>query len=190
MTDLDNPHRRIVIASLVWAGIAVLSVPPAMALKLSRKKVGSDRQLYTPIGPKERCPVCGMFVAPFPKWITQVKHRDGSHHSFDGVKCMMRFHLDPQQFDKRWKKDDLRLLWVRDYYTLKFVRADKAWFVVGSDVHGPMGHELIPFVDERSAGVFLSDHHGIKIIRIREITTALLDHLDNARKSLWLKGTK
>ena len=41
-----------------------------------------------------------------------------------------------------------------------------------------MGHELIPFKNEKSAKTFLEEHHGKKIVRFNEITGKMLMKLD------------
>jgi len=158
--------------------------PDAYALDLSRKKKKTEKKLYITVTKKDRCPVCGMFVHPYQKWITQIQFKDNSHHSFDGMKCMCRLYIDPEKYEPTKKKQDFKLVLVRDYYTLKFIRHDKAFYVVGSDVFGPMGHELIPFSSEKDAGTFLSDHNGLKILRFDEIDTELLDKLDKAKKTV------
>ncbi|MGQ9653410.1 MAG: nitrous oxide reductase accessory protein NosL, partial [Thermodesulfobacteriota bacterium] len=35
-------------------------------------------------GPKDKCPVCGMFVAKYPDWTAQVLFKDGRSVFFDG----------------------------------------------------------------------------------------------------------
>ncbi|MBF0290099.1 MAG: nitrous oxide reductase accessory protein NosL [SAR324 cluster bacterium] len=157
---------------------------PSWALKLNRKKKESSQ---ISLGKKERCPVCGMFVKPYPKWITQMQFKDKSHHSFDGMKCFAKFYFNPEQYDHTKNKADFDALWVRDYYTLHFIRHDHAHYVVGSDVLGPMGHELIPFKDKKSAEIFFNDHHGVQIVPFERITPALLVKLDNARKTIRLE---
>lgn len=181
-----NRNRRNFIKILVFSGTGLLLISDIWALDLSRKKKKTERQLYIPLSKKERCPVCGMFVRPYPKWITQVQFEDGSHYSFDGMKCMCRFFINPEKFDTTRKKRDIKLILVRDYYTLKFIRHDTAFYVVGSDVLGPMGHELIPFDSEKNAGTFLTDHNGLKILRFHEINSELLDKLDKAKKTVTL----
>jgi copper chaperone NosL len=76
---------------------------------------------------------------------------------------------------------------VRDYYTLKFIRHDTAFYVVGSDVFGPMGHELIPFDSKKNAATFMIDHHGLKILRFNQINPELLDKLDKAKRTVNLE---
>jgi len=128
-----------------------------------------------------------MFVHPYQKWITQVQFKDGSHHSFDGMKCMSRFVIDPEKYKAKETRQDIKLILVRDYYKLKFIQHDTAFYVVGSDVIGPMGHELIPFENKRQATTFMSDHNGQKILQFENINSELLDKLDNAKKTLNLE---
>ena len=177
--------RRIFLSSLLVLGMGLCEANSLFALSLKRKRVQA-KNLLMPVSDKERCPVCGMFVRPYPKWITQIQFRDGHHHSFDGMKCFCRFYFDARKFDDRHTAADFTKLLVRDCYTLKFIDHDKAYYVIGSDVLGPMGHELIPFESRERAKIFLIDHRGLKIIRFNEVTTELLDRLDHARKTLVL----
>jgi len=78
-----NRNRRNCIKILVFSGMGLLLVPDTWALDLSRKKKKTQRQLYITVTKKDRCPVCGMFVHPYQKWITQIQFKDGSHHSFN-----------------------------------------------------------------------------------------------------------
>ncbi|MBW2146603.1 MAG: nitrous oxide reductase accessory protein NosL [Deltaproteobacteria bacterium] len=179
-------HRRNCIKILVVSGTGLLIVPDIWALELHRRNRKTERQPYITVTKKDRCPVCGMFVHPYQKWITQIQFKDGSHHSFDGMKCMCRFFINPGKYDSTKKKQDIKLVLVRDFYTLKFIRHDTAFYVVGSDVFGPMGHELIPFDSKKNAGTFLADHNGLKIFRFHEINSELLDKLDKAKKTVVL----
>ena len=49
---------------------------------------------------------------------------------------------------------------------------------MGSDVFGPMGRELIPFVKESEARDFLQDHKGKKILRFSDVIPVDLRSLD------------
>lgn len=181
-----NRNRRNGIKLLVFSSM-MLFVPNIWALDLTRKKKSTERKLYISVTKKDRCPVCGMFVHPYPKWITQVQFKDGSHHSFDGMKCMSRFYFNPGKFNPDRKARDIKRILVRDYYTLKFIQHETAFYVVGSDVLGPMGHELIAFDSKKNAETFLKDHNGSKIFPFREIHPELLDRLDKAKKSVDLE---
>ncbi len=122
--------------------------------------------------PKDaKCPVCGMWVAKYPKWIAMIDLGKEKLY-FDGVKDMMKFYLDPKRF--KHQKEKVLGVWVTDYYTLKTIDAHKAYFVTGSNVYGPMGEELIPFTTKTDAQEFLHDHHGKAIVTFSEITPKLL----------------
>ncbi len=177
----------LVLSSIALLFVALLFAPNTWALDLGRKKKSAEIKLYITVTKKDRCPVCGMFVHPYQKWITQIQFTDGSHHSFDGMKCMCRLYLDPGKYDATKQRRDIELVLVRDYYTLDFIRHDAAFYVVGSDVFGPMGHELIPFDSQKNAGTFLTDHNGLKILRFNQIHPELLDKLDKAKKTLNLE---
>ncbi len=125
---------------------------------------------------RSRCPVCGMFVAKYPHWLTQVNMSDGQTQFFDGVKDMMAYYFGPQQFGA---EDGTAVdeLYVRDYYSLEWIDGRKALYVIGSDVYGPMGHELIPFADQTGAMNFQKDHHGSDIYSFSEITSELIESL-------------
>jgi len=181
-----NDIKKLSFSMMALFFVTLLFIPESWALDLKRKKNKTEKTHYITVTKKDRCPVCGMFVHPYQKWITQIQFKDGSHHSFDGMKCMCRIYIDPIKFDPTKKKEDIKHILVRDYYTLKFVRHDTAFYVVGSDVIGPMGHELIPFGSKKDATTFLVDHNGLKILRFHEIDTELLDKLDKAKKTITL----
>ncbi|QFR49517.1 hypothetical protein FJR48_07135 [Sulfurimonas lithotrophica] len=131
----------------------------------------------------EKCPVCGMFTYKYPKWAAQIfyKHdRHEHHYSFDGVKDMMKFYFDPMKWGdyKTSTKESISKILVTDYYSQKAIDAKEAYYVIGSDVYGPMGDELIPFKKLEDAEVFSMDHKGKKIVQFRDIKEKEVYELD------------
>ena len=61
---------------------------------------------------------------------------------------------------------------------MKRLDARRAWFVLGGDVHGPMGKELVPFGKEADALEFLADHRGTRVLRFAEVTGEVLKGLE------------
>ncbi len=124
-----------------------------------------------------RCSVCGMFVAKYPNWLTQI-HYDNLEQArfFDGVKDMMSFYFNPERYEGPPQKT-IKDIYVKDYYSLNWFLAKDAFYVVGSDVYGPMGHELIPFESKDAAESFSKDHHGKEIFTFDKITPELIDSL-------------
>ena len=130
------------------------------------------------VAKKERCPVCGMFVAKYQPWIAQMVFGDGQVAMFDGCKDLLAFFFEPQKYggDKGVQTAEI---WVKGYYTQEWLDGRKALYVVGSDVYGPMGHEFIPFQSIEAARNFKKDHHGRQIVPFAEITLEMV----NARRS-------
>lgn len=124
---------------------------------------------YIKVSKDEKCPICGMFVYKYPKWAAQIFYGE-KHYSFDGVKDMMKYYFD--------HKENISKMLVSDYYSQKAIDASKAYYVIGSDVYGPMGHELIPFKNESEAKTFSMDHKGTKILKFEEITSEEVYKLD------------
>lgn len=116
-----------------------------------------------------RCSVCGMFVAKYPAWVTKIVHKEGATLYFDGVKDMMVYFLHPEKYGAQPDNPVLEV-WLQDYYSLNWLDAKKAFFVIESDVYGPMGHEFIPFSSKEAALSFSKDHQGKKILTFEQIT--------------------
>ncbi len=134
---------------------------------------------------REKCPVCGMFVAKYPRWVAQLIFIQEEHEhkfSFDGVKDLMKFYFNP----KKWLGNisheinikNIKNILVTDYYSQRPIDGRKAFYVVGSDVYGPMGNELIPFEKKEEAKIFKKDHNGLKIISFDKILEKEVYKLD------------
>jgi len=128
---------------------------------------------------KDKCPVCGMFVAKYPDWIAMVVFKDNSRRYFDGPKDLFKYLADLKQYEPGKGQKDIGAVLVNDYYAVKSINGFEAYYVVGSDVLGPMGRELIPFEREQDAKEFMQDHRGGKILRFNEVTPVVLKTLDH-----------
>jgi nitrous oxide reductase accessory protein NosL len=120
-----------------------------------------------------------MFVYKYPDWTAQIIFKDGSGVFFDGAKDMFKYYLDRRKFEPGGKPGkEIAAVYVLEYYGMKTIDAAGAYFVVGSDVYGPMGHELIPLATKNDAETFKIDHNGKEILRFQEITRKVIDKLD------------
>lgn len=117
----------------------------------------------------EKCPVCGMFLYKYPTWLSRINYKEKSL-GFDGIKDMMKYYFEHQE--------GVEEILVQAYYTRKTLEAREAFFVIGSDVYGPMGDELLAFEDEKSARRFMVDHKGRELLRFDEITQERVYRLD------------
>ena len=123
------------------------------------------------VEPNEKCPVCGMFVAKYDQWLTQIINANEKPLVFDGVKDMMAYYFNAELYGGASDLTQAEI-WVRNYYTLDYIDGRSALYVVGSDVLGPMGDELIPFSSLKEAENFKKDHQGTDILGFDEITAA------------------
>lgn len=151
----------------ILAAILLLAGTPAF---------GGERLPPGP-GEREKCPVCGMFVAKYPDFLSAVRFPDGTHLYFDGPKDLFRFTLGMKRYAPARRPEEVEAVFVKDYYSLEFIDGRKAFYVSGSDVYGPMGRELVPFGREKDAAQFLKDHKGKSLFRFGEITGEILEGL-------------
>ena len=161
MTDLRHPLAAL--AAVVLLATAAGASPPKA----------------DPPGRDAKCPVCGMFVAKYPDWVAGVVFTDGRTAWFDGSKDLFKFLLKPERYDPARRADQVARIFVTDYYAVTRVDAHQAFFVIGSDVFGPMGTELVPFATEAAAREFLADHKGKAILRFAEVDAATIKQLQD-----------
>jgi len=130
------------------------------------------------VSKKDKCPVCGMFVAKYPDFLAQIIFSDGSYAFFDGTKDMFKYFFDLKKYNASKNLSDITSIYVTDYYNMSLIDGRKAWYVIGSDVFGPMGRELMPFAQETDGKVFMKDHSGKKMIRFEAVTPDIIKALE------------
>ncbi|GBC61916.1 nitrous oxide reductase accessory protein NosL [Desulfonema ishimotonii] len=131
-----------------------------------------------PPSARTKCPVCGMFVAKYPDWVGVITFKDGAGDYFDGAKDLFKYYFNLKKYKPGKKPSDIEAIHVTEYYDMKLVNARDAFFVIGSDVYGPMGRELIPFTTRADAAEFMKDHRGKKILRFDAVTPSVIAGLD------------
>jgi len=129
-------------------------------------------------GPGDKCPVCGMFVAKYSDFVSQLQFRDGGVLFFDGPKDLFKYYLGVVPARPGRKPADVAAVYVTSYYTLALIDGRAAYYVAGSNVFGPMGRELVPFEKEAEAREFSKDHKGKAILRFKEVTSVVVKELD------------
>ncbi len=145
----------------------LISLVP-LALILTLHHAGAAE--FVPPKRSDKCPVCGMFVYKYPEWVAEIIFQDKSYAVFDGTKDMLKYYFDMARYDPQKDRDDIAAIYVTEYYSNRIMPADDLFFVLGSDVLGPMGHELIPVKGEEAAQTFLQEHGGNRMLRFDEIT--------------------
>ncbi len=129
-------------------------------------------------GARDKCPVCGMFVSKYPDWVASMADQKGKVFFFDGVKDLYKFYFTPEKYGYKENPGAWQNIFVTDYYDIRPIAGRTAFYVIGSDVYGPMGKELIPFAKKEDAQEFLQDHGGTRIISFDEVTRSLVLSMD------------
>ena len=145
----------------------------AVSIYLFDPTLAADKSKMIEVPEDAKCPVCGMFVAKYPKWVAQIVFEDAHKHYFDGVKDMMKFYFNPTKYHAH-SDEKISQINVTDYYSLESIDGKKAFYVIGSNIYGPMGEELIPFKKEDEAKKFMTDHFGKKVLSFDEIKEEFL----------------
>lgn len=115
-----------------------------------------------------RCKLCGMRIDPASPWRTDIVEADGEVTSYDAPRCALAV------FTRNGGQG--KTLRVQDYYDRRTLDAKDVRFLLGGDVLGPMGPDLVP-VDPSRASKFIQDHGAERALRIDEITPAILERL-------------
>ena len=172
--DPKSASRRALLAGLPAAALMVGLVP-----RIARADA-STMDLPAP-GPRDACPVCGMFPAKYPDWVATILWQDGLAVHFDGAKDFFKYLADLEKYAPGRTRDQIAGMGVTEYYGVTRVDAQEALFVIGSDVYGPMGHELVPLATEPDAADYMRDHAGKRLVGFAEVTPDMLAGLDKGQ---------
>lgn len=143
-----------------------------MALFAASLQAG-EKHAPKPISKSERCPVCGMYPAHYPKWHSQILFKDGEHSSFDSPKEMFRFVHNMAKYDKHHGAADIGMIYVPDFETGSWLEARQAFFVIGSKAKGPMGDDLPAFASKEEAAEFMKGSGG-DVLTFQQVTPAVV----------------
>ena len=112
-----------------------------------------------------RCKHCGMRIDPSSQWRTELLGDDGKVTAFDAPRCALQ----------SWRSGatPAQSIRVQEYYDRVSRDGADVRFIVGGDVIGPMGPDLVP-VDPPRASKFIQDHAADRALRLDEITPQVL----------------
>jgi nitrous oxide reductase accessory protein NosL len=106
------------------------------------------------------CPMCGMNLKMFHKTHHRVIFKDGTQRGYCSLHCAAIVH--------KKMKDQIAKVEVADFVTDEIISADKAFYLVGSDLPGVMTVvSKKAFSSEVDAKKYQNDHGG-KIVRFEE----------------------
>jgi hypothetical protein len=112
-----------------------------------------------------RCKHCGMRIDPTSAWHAELIGDDGKVTPFDTPRCALT----------SWRSGTTpaRSIRVQEYYDRKTRDGSELRFVIGGDVVGPMGPDLVP-IDPPRSSKFIQDHGADRALKLDEITPQVL----------------
>ena len=140
-----------------------------------------------PDGPKldltQKCPVCGMIIGGKDGQGVTVTYKDGRAAGFAGVaaavfkdghvvgfegaRCLFIYNSVPEKYSI--SVATIARQYVTDFLSKKMIELPKAFLVLGSNVKGPMGYELVAFSSVQEASKFASENDGKWIVQLHEV---------------------
>lgn len=174
-------HRNKTSRRQLLLGAAALGALGLVGIKTSVARAGAATIELPKPGPYDSCTVCGMFPARYPDWVATIKYQDGHAHHFDGAKDFFKHLLDMKKYAKGYRHEQIVGMGVTGYYATEMIDAREAFYVTGSDVLSPMGHDLIPHPDDYDAKEFIKDHKGKHILTFDQVTLPILQGLDDGK---------
>jgi nitrous oxide reductase accessory protein NosL len=127
------------------------------------------------------CPVCGMLVSKYPNWAATLVWADGRAAHFDGAKDLFQYLANLKKYAPGRRAETISAMVVTEFYDLKRIPAKTAYYIIGSDVKGPMGHEFVPLATRADADEFLEEHKGKRILQFDQVTAEIIDQVDRGR---------
>jgi nitrous oxide reductase accessory protein NosL len=134
-------------------------------LEKKRKKKGK----FVVPSEEDRCAVCNMLPAKYPKDNAQLLMPDKKRFHFCSRQCMFEFVNDPKKHGAT--DTGVGAVWVHDNTSGRFIFGKNAYYVVGSKVLGPMGYAAIPFDLKSNAMAFAKSNGGV-VLKFQQITPA------------------
>jgi nitrous oxide reductase accessory protein NosL len=172
---------------------------PTLVSVLFSSVLSAADSLRLPDGSKidlaAECPVCGMVIGGTERQGASVTFKDGrlvgfhgvaaavfkDGHTvgFEGARCLFIYNSVPQNYNVDVK--DIARQFVTDFTTKKIIDLSKAFLVLGSNVKGPMGYELIPFSSKEDASKFATENEGKWIVQLHEVTRSIEDRQETKK---------
>jgi copper chaperone NosL len=115
-----------------------------------------------------RCKHCGMKIDPSSAWRAELVAADGTVTAFDTPRCALTSWRSGATLAKTIR--------VQEYYDRQMRDGGAVRFVIGGDVVGPMGPDIVP-VDPARSSKFIQDHGADRALLLEEVTSQILSSI-------------
>ena len=143
-------HRLTILTAFLWA--VLLGCGPH----------GRGTTLKISYG-RDVCSECRMIISD-PQFTAVFSDANGEIFKFDDIGCM-------KLYEER-NRPEVKVMWVRDYASQKWLDGSKAFFVFSKSLVTPMGHGIAAFGSKDGALNFLKEREG-RIVPWEEMTKVI-----------------
>ncbi len=135
---------------------------------------GLDPLVPRAVPAEARCPVCGMYPARHPRWAAQVVFKDGATHFFDSPVDLFGFMNGVGRHSSPYTMKEAAAQFVTDFETGEWVAAERAFYVSGSSIVGPMRDADLPAFARREAAETFVRERGGSVLSFADVTPELI----------------
>lgn len=167
MQDAHARSRRDFLGALGRSALGTFAFACATACGGERDEAAAQHHGHGG-GGAGRCALCGMRVTRGGAFSAGAREAGGAEVLFDSVKCMFRW---------LGQHADARDPWCTEHLSRTERPARELFYVVGTDLEGPMGADLVPLDTREHAEQIRASHHGTQVLAFDEVTSAVLDEL-------------
>ncbi len=146
--------RWVFITLIIIIGAACTSQPSGYTWSELKPQEIPDRA---------RCPECGMYVKDYENWASQALLNNKEVVFFDDPGDLIIYY--------KKNKENIVKMYIRDYYSQKWVDAEKAFYVTSARIPTPMGFGIVPFEKKEDAEAFKKDYIAGNIVTFEELVS-------------------
>jgi nitrous oxide reductase accessory protein NosL len=156
-----------IFAALLFVGCADSATATPKHSKTRFQTVSAEQAILVQKGQgRDSCIICGMHLQAFYKTNHAADTKTGTKKQYCSIHCVVH--------DNEINKTDLLNLKVVDTNSLKFIRADKAFYVVGSSKPGTMSRTSKYAFAKKSEAEAFSKKFGGKIMNLHDTYTVAM----------------
>lgn len=115
---------------------------------------------------RDTCAQCGMIISD-PRFAAAAATADGTVTPFDDIGDLLAY--------RKANQPDWVAIWVHDYDTQEWLRAEDAWYLLAPGVHSPMGWGIAAFASEEAARARQGELGG-ELLRWEELLAREFPH--------------
>ncbi len=142
-------------------GLLLLAVLLLSGCAQKGGKVVSPDLKPVPVPEGARCPECGMFVKDYENWACEAILDSREVKFFDDPGDMFIYYSK--------HRGSMAKIYCRDYYTQRWVDAERAYYVTNAAIPTPMGFGIVVFASREDAESFRRDYPSGDVLTFSEV---------------------